>query len=46
MKPLSLEEIQSIREYQELLKHLGPVWAPMLVYFVEAIEKKHGIFAR
>ena len=42
-KSLSSEELQSIPEYQKLLRELGPVWAPMLRYFCEAIERAHGI---
>ncbi len=37
---LTDEERKSIREHQELLKELGPVWAPMLLYYYMAIEAK------
>ncbi len=37
---LTDEERRSIREHQELLEKLGPVWAPMLLYYYLAIEAK------
>lgn len=42
-KPLTLKELKDIKEHQRLLEELGPVWAPMLYYFCQAIEKAHGI---
>lgn len=35
---LTNEERKDIREHQELLEELGPVWAPMLLYYYLAIE--------
>ena len=37
---LTDEERHSIREWQEIQKELGPVWAPMMLYLYEAIEAK------
>ena len=37
---LTDDERRSIREHQELLKELGPVWEPMLMYYYLAIEAK------
>ena len=33
-------ERHSIREWQEIQKELGPVWAPMMLYLYLAIEAK------
>ena len=37
---LSDEERHGIREWQEIQKELGPVWAPMMLYLYVAIEAK------
>jgi len=37
---LTDEERHSIREWQEIQKELGPVWAPMMLYLYLAIEAK------
>ena len=37
---LTDEERHSIREWQEIQKELGPVWAPMMLHLYEAIEAK------
>jgi hypothetical protein len=37
---LTDEERHSIREWQEIQKELGPVWAPMMLYLYLAIESK------
>ena len=37
---LTDEERHSIREWQEIQKELGPVWALMMLYLYEAIEAK------
>ena len=37
---LTDEERHGIREWQEIQKELGPVWAPMMLYLYEAIEAK------
>ena len=37
---LTDEERRDIREWQELQKELGPVWAPMMLYLYVAIEAK------
>ena len=37
---LTDEERRSLREWQEIQKELGPVWAPMMLYLYEAIEAK------
>lgn len=37
---LTDEERHNIREWQEIQKELGPVWAPMMLYLYEAIEAK------
>lgn len=42
-KPLTREQLRGIREHQRLLEELGPVWAPMLYYFCQSIERAHGI---
>lgn len=42
-KPLTVEQLRDIKEHQRLLEELGPVWAPMLYYFCQAIERAHGI---
>ena len=44
---LTDEERHNIREWQEIQKELGPVWAPMMLYLYLAIEqalkeKNHG----
>ena len=44
---LTDEERHGIREWQEIQKELGPVWAPMMLYLYLAIEqalkeKNHG----
>ncbi len=36
---LTDEERHSIREWQEIQKELGPVWAPMMLYLYLAIEQ-------
>jgi hypothetical protein len=45
-KPLTVEQLRDIKEHQRLLEELGPVWAPMLYYFCQAIERAHGIGER
>lgn len=42
-KPLTMEQLRDIREHQRLIEELGPVWAPTLYYFCQAIERAHGI---
>ena len=42
-KPLTMEQLHGIREHQRLLEELGPMWAPMLYYFCQSIERAHGI---
>lgn len=42
-KPLTVEQLRDIKEHQRLLEELGPVWAPMLYYFCQAIERAHEI---
>ena len=37
---LTDEERHNIREWQEIQKELGPVWAPMMLYLYLAIEAK------
>ena len=37
---LTDEERRGIREWQEIQKELGPVWAPMMLYLYDAIEAK------
>jgi len=37
---LTDEERHGIREWQEIQKELGPVWAPMMLYLYLAIEAK------
>ena len=37
---LTDEERHSIREWQEIQKELGPVWAPMMLYLYLAVEAK------
>ena len=37
---LTDEERRDIREWQEIQKELGPVWAPMMLYLYLAIEAK------
>ena len=37
---LTDEERHDIREWQEIQKELGPVWAPMMLYLYVAIEAK------
>ena len=37
---LTDEERRGIREWQEIQKELGPVWAPMMLYLYLAIEAK------
>ena len=36
---LTDEERHNIREWQEIQKELGPVWAPMMLYLYLAIEQ-------
>ena len=37
---LTDEERRDIREWQEIQKKLGPVWAPMMLYLYLAIEAR------
>jgi hypothetical protein len=37
---LNDDERRDIREWQEIQKHIGPIWAPMMLYLYLAIEKK------
>ena len=37
---LTDEERRGIREWQEIQKELGPVWAPMMLYLYVSIEAK------
>ena len=37
---LTDEERHEIREWQEIQKELGPIWAPMMLYLYIAIEAK------
>jgi len=37
---LTDEELHEIREWQQIQKELGPVWAPMMMYLYLAIEAK------
>ena len=37
---LTDEERRGIREWQEIQKELGPVWAPMMLYLYDAIEAR------
>ncbi len=36
---LTDEERHNIRDWQEIQKELGPVWAPMMLYLYLAIEQ-------
>lgn len=37
---MNYEKISSSLHYQKLLEQLGPVWAPMLVYFAVEMKKQ------